>query len=75
MFFNCKNAYNERGVSILKKLLRFLVGVSKEKDKIKWPTKKQLIVYSSATLIFMIIVGLFFTGLDLGFSYLKTLVG
>ncbi len=59
----------------MKKLLRFLVGVSKEKDKIKWPTKKQLIVYSSATLIFMIIVGLFFTGLDLGFSYLKTLVG
>lgn len=59
----------------LKKLLQFLVGVKKETKKIKWPTKKQLITYSSATLVFMIVVGLFFTGLDFGFSYLKTLIG
>jgi len=38
-------------------------------------TRKQLITYSSATLVFMIVVGLFFTGLDLGFTYLKTLIG
>ena len=60
---------------ILKELLKFLVGVKKETKKIKWPTKKQLFIYSSATLIFMVVVGLFFTGLDFGFSYLKTLVG
>lgn len=59
----------------MKELLKFLVGVKKETKKIKWPTKKQLFIYSSATLIFMVVVGLFFTGLDFGFSYLKTLVG
>jgi preprotein translocase SecE subunit len=59
----------------LKKLLQFLLGVKKETKKIKWPSRKQLITYSIATLTFMIIVGLFFTGLDAVFSYLKTLVG
>jgi len=59
----------------MKKLLQFFVGVKKETKKIKWPTRKQLITYSSATLVFMIVVGLFFTGLDLGFTYLKTLIG
>ena len=60
---------------LMKKILQFFVGVKKETKKIKWPTRKQLITYSSATLIFMIVVGLFFTGLDLGFTYLKTLIG
>lgn len=59
----------------MKKILQFFVGVKKETKKIKWPTKKQLITYSSATLVFMIVMGLFFTGLDLGFTYLKTLIG
>lgn len=59
----------------MKKLLQFLVGVKRENKKIKWPNRKQLISYSIATLVFMIIVGLFFTGLDFGISYLKTLVG
>lgn len=59
----------------MKKLLQFFVGVKKETKKIKWPTKKQLVTYSIATLSFMIVMGLFFTGLDFTFSYVKTLVG
>ncbi len=59
-------------VDILKKLMRFLVGVKKETKKIKWPSKKQLFTYSLATLSFMFIVGIFFTGLDFAFSYVKT---
>lgn len=61
-------------VYTLKKFMQFLVGVKKETKKIKWPSKKQLAIYSIATLSFMIIVGLFFTGLDLLFSYVKTMV-
>ena len=62
-------------VYTLKKFMQFLVGVKKETKKIKWPSRKQLITYSIATLSFMIIVGLFFTGLDVAFSYVKTLIG
>ena len=76
MFFLIAKMHTMKEVlCILKELLKFLVGVKKETKKIKWPTKKQLFIYSSATLIFMVVVGLFFTGLDFGFSYLKTLVG
>lgn len=59
---------------MLKKIVKFLIGVKKETKKIKWPSRKQLITYSAATIVFMIIVGLFFTGLDFAFTALKTVV-
>jgi preprotein translocase SecE subunit len=62
-------------VDTLKKIIQFLIGVKKETKKIKWPNKKQLLSYSIATLSFMFIIAVFFTGLDVAFSYIKTLVG
>jgi preprotein translocase SecE subunit len=62
-------------VYTLKKIVQFLLGVKKETKKVKWPSRKQLVTYSIATLSFMIITGLFFTGLDIAFSYVKTLLG
>ncbi len=58
----------------MKKIVQFLFGVKQETKKIKWPSRKQLFTYSVATLTFMLIVGLFFTGLDFGFSYIKTVM-
>ena len=48
----------------MKKIARFLVGVKKEMKKVRWPNKKEMITYSIATIVFVLIFGIFFTGLD-----------
>ena len=58
----------------LKKLARFLVSVKQEMKKVKWPSKKEMIVYSTATLMFILIFSLFFTGTDVILAFLKSLV-
>mgnify|MGYP001137612841 CR=1 FL=1 len=58
----------------MKKIVRFFVGVKKEMKKVKWPSKKEMITYSTATIVFILIFGLFFTGLDFIISGLKMVV-
>lgn len=58
----------------LKKLARFLVSVKQEMKKVKWPSKKEMIVYSTATLMFILIFALFFTGTDVILAFLQSLV-
>ena len=58
----------------LKKLARFLVSVKEEMKKVRWPNKKEMIVYSTATLSFILIFALFFTGTDLILAFFKSLV-
>lgn len=49
----------------------FLKGVKKELKKVSWPSKKDVIKYSVATLVFCIIVMVFFQLLNLGLSVVK----
>lgn len=58
----------------MKKIARFLVGVKKEMKKVKWPNKKEMVTYSIATISFVLIFGIFFTGLDLILSGIKTII-
>lgn len=58
----------------MKKIAKFLVGVKKEMKKVKWPNKKEMITYSVATISFVLIFGIFFTGLDLILSGIKTII-
>lgn len=58
----------------MKKIARFLVGVKAEMKKVKWPEKKQMIENSIATLSFIIVFGIFFTGLDLILSTIKMVI-
>ena len=58
----------------MKKIARFLVGVKAEMKKVKWPEKKKMIENSVATLTFILIFGVFFTGLDLILSFVKTVM-
>ncbi len=46
-------------------------GIKIEMKKVTWPSKKDVIKYSVATLIFCIIVMLFFQLLDFGLSVVK----
>lgn len=47
--------------------------VGKEMSKVKWPEKKEVIKYTVATVIFVIVVVGFFILLNLGMSGLKGL--
>lgn len=58
----------------MKKIAKFLVGVKKEMKKVRWPNKKEMLTYSIATLSFVLIFGIFFTGLDLILSGIKLVI-
>jgi preprotein translocase subunit SecE len=58
----------------MSKVSNFFIGIKKEMEKVKWPSKKEMVKYSITTIIFIIFFALFFFSLDLIFAYLKSLV-
>ncbi len=51
----------EKKPSIFSRIHSYFKGVNSEMRKTKWPSKKDMVLYSSATLLFIIIFALFFT--------------
>lgn len=51
----------------------FCHGVKSEAGKVHWPSKKDMIKYSVATILFVIFCSLFFCGVNVIFALLKTL--
>ena len=49
----------------------FLHEVKAEMDKVKWPSRKDMIKYSIATIVFVIFFALFFYAIDLVLALLK----
>ena len=58
----------EKKVKTKKKLFS---GVRSEMAKVKWPSKKDMVKYSIATIFFIIFFGLFFYCIDLFLALLK----
>lgn len=58
----------------MKKIAKFLASVKKEMAKVKWPTKKEMVLYSMATISFILFFMLFYTATDLIISGIKMLV-
>lgn len=54
-----------------KKKESFFKGIKLELKKVTWPSKKEVLKYSLATLVFCIVVMAFFQLLDLGLSVIK----
>ena len=52
---------------------KFLVGVKKEMKLVIWPTAKEILKYTLATIIFCIILVAFFEVLNLVMAYVKGL--
>ena len=48
----------------MKSLALFFVGVKQEMGKVRWPSRKEMVKYSSATLTFIVIFALFFIASD-----------
>ena len=49
----------------------FFEGVRTEMSKVKWPTKQEVLKYTIATLVFMIVLVLFFVLLTLLMSLIR----
>ena len=54
-----------------KKKENFFKGVKLELKKVTWPSKKEVFKYSMATLVFCIVVMVFFQALNFGLSIIK----
>ena len=68
----------KKNKNIFTKIKDFFTDVKSESKKVIWTSKKNLVKYSIATLIFMIFICLFFVGTDLIIaliSYVKELIG
>ena len=57
----------------MKKLARFFVDVKKELKRVRWPKKKEMITYSTATLVSILFFMVFFTVIDTVLGLLKVL--
>ena len=69
-----KTKTKKKGGSVFTKVKVYFKGVKNELKKTKWPSKKDMILYSSATLLFVLIFALFFTLNDVIISAFKQLV-
>lgn len=48
--------------------------IKAELKKVKWPTKEEMLKYSIAVLVFIILFGVYFYGLDAFFAWISSLV-
>ncbi len=60
--------------NIFSRFFQYLKDVRSEMGKVRWPNKKEMLLYSGATLGFIVIFALFFTLNDVVISALKQLV-
>jgi len=57
-----------------KKTGNWFKSVIKEVSKVKWPSKKEMLKYSIATIVFVVFFALFFYAIELLMALLKSLV-
>ena len=58
----------------MKKIKKFLDEVKKELKKVRWPSRKEMVKYSVATICFVIFFAVFFYLIDLAVAFIRTLV-
>ena len=59
---------------MFKRITNWFKSVVKEVSKVKWPSKKEMIKYSIATIVFVVFFGLFFYAIELLMAFFKSLV-
>lgn len=55
----------------MKSIIKFLNGVKKEMERVRWPSFKDMLKYSTAVIAILIFFSLFFFALDLIIVWLK----
>ena len=66
-----KKNKNKDNKNVSKKHFKFFKEVKNELDKVKWPSKKDMVKYSIATIVFIIFFAVFFYLIDLIIALLK----
>lgn len=69
-----KKQKKEKKGNIFSKIGAYLRDVGKEMHNVRWPSKKEMLLYSGATLGFIVIFALFFMLNDVVISAVKQLV-
>ncbi len=65
---------DDGGPGFFGRILRFIREVVAELQKVIWPTRKELLTYTTVVIVFVAIVMSFVAGLDVGFAKLMFLV-
>lgn len=69
-----KQKPKEKKPNFFKRAAKFFKDVSAELKRVTWPTKKDLISYTTAVIAFVILMGVIIGVLDLIFGYLMKLI-
>ena len=69
-----KTAARTGGGGPLARLSRFFREVVAELSKVIWPTRKELVTYTTVVIVFVSVMVALVTGLDIGFAKLVTWV-
>ena len=60
----------EMGV-FMKKIKNFFKDVKKEVSKVKWPSKKNMVKYTTTVVVFIAFFALFFTAINLVIAFVR----
>lgn len=69
-----KKDSKQKKVGLFKKIGNWFKSVIKEVSKVRWTSKKEMIKYSIATIVFIIFFALFFYAIELLMALLKSFV-
>jgi preprotein translocase subunit SecE len=64
----------ENNVGFFGRISLFLRQVGSELRKVVWPTKQQMVTYTAVVIVFVVIVALFISVLDLAFAQVMLFV-
>ncbi len=59
----------------MKKIRSFFIGVKSEMRKVKFPNRKNMMKYSTATVVIIIFLAVFFRLTDFVLAYVTSLLG
>ena len=69
-----KKAKKDSGPNIFGRFLRFVREIVAELRKVIWPTRKELVTYTSVVVVFVAVMLTIVAGLDVGFAKVMILV-
>ena len=69
-----KKETKAKKVGVLKSVINFFKGVKSEMGKVTWPSKKNMVKYTIASLVFIIFFALFFYGIEVVMAWLKSII-
>ena len=69
-----KKVKKEKKVGVFKSIINFFKGVKNEMGRVTWPSKKNMIKYTIASVVFIIFFALFFYGIEVVMAWVKSII-